>query len=253
MGLNAIHDDEDVAEVKGVPTLQHKLAAFGISSAIAGAVGSVQAVYVGYVTVGETFAITMPLFVVLMNILGGARHWLGPAIGAIVITVALEFVAGGGVQSSARPLCALGLVIVILALPKASFPRSSNSGAGSVPAAMATPSVETTAIRPVAAASTPPRSANASGVLLNCSDVTKSFGGIQALRGVSLDVHSGEILALVGPNGSGKSTLINTISGHYPLNAGDIQLDGKSICRLPPRSDCSARHRAHLPDPTSVR
>lgn len=60
-GLLAIHDDEDVAEVKGVPTLHYKLAAFAISSAIAGAAGAIQAAYVGYVTVGETFSITVPL------------------------------------------------------------------------------------------------------------------------------------------------------------------------------------------------
>jgi branched-chain amino acid transport system permease protein len=89
MGLFAIHDDEDVAEVKGVPTFRYKLIAIAISSGIAGAAGAVQAIYVGYVTVGETFAINVPLYVVLMSVLGGARHWLGPAVGATLITVAL--------------------------------------------------------------------------------------------------------------------------------------------------------------------
>src|SRR5262249_9680728 len=52
LGLFAIHDDEDVAEVKGVPTFRYKLLAFVISAGIAGAAGGIQAVYVGYVTVG---------------------------------------------------------------------------------------------------------------------------------------------------------------------------------------------------------
>ena len=88
-GLFAIHDDEDVAEVMGVPTFRYKIAAFALSCALAGIAGGVQALFVSYVTVGETFAILVPLYVVLMSVLGGTRHWLGPAIGAAVITALL--------------------------------------------------------------------------------------------------------------------------------------------------------------------
>ena len=95
LGLFAIHDDEDVAEVKGVPTFRYKLAAFALSAAVAGVAGGIYAVYVSYVTVGETFAITVPLYVVLMSILGGARHWLGPAVGAAIITASLYAFTGG--------------------------------------------------------------------------------------------------------------------------------------------------------------
>ena len=51
--------------------------------------------YVSYVTVGDTFSITVPLSVVLMSVLGGARHWLGPAVGATIITVSLYTFTGG--------------------------------------------------------------------------------------------------------------------------------------------------------------
>ena len=86
MGLFAIHDDEDVAEAKGVPTLRYKLIAFALSAGIAGAVGGVHAMYVGFITVSGTFELTVPLYVVLMSVLGGSRSWFGPAIGATVIT-----------------------------------------------------------------------------------------------------------------------------------------------------------------------
>ena len=121
-GLLAIHDDEDVAEVKGVPTFRYKLMAFAISSAVAGMMGGIHAVYVGYVTVGETFAVTVPLYVVLMSILGGARHWAGPAIGATLITVMQSAVVGGAHAELGRAGVALALIVVILTLPSGIVP-----------------------------------------------------------------------------------------------------------------------------------
>ena len=58
IGLFAIHDDEDVAEVMGVPTFRYKLVAFALSCALAGLAGGIHALFVSYVTAGETFNIT---------------------------------------------------------------------------------------------------------------------------------------------------------------------------------------------------
>ena len=84
-GLFAIHDDEDVAEVLGVPTYRYKLLAVGLSAGLAGVAGAVHALFVTYVTVAETFSIVVPLYVVLMSVVGGARHWLGPACSAVAL------------------------------------------------------------------------------------------------------------------------------------------------------------------------
>ncbi len=70
--------------------------------------------------------------------------------------------------------------------------------------------------------------------MLKVIDVHKSFGGIKALDGVSLEVERGSITGLVGPNGSGKTTLFNVISGFYPKDAGEIYLKGERIDELPP-------------------
>ena len=79
----------------GVPTFRYKLVAFALSCALAGVAGGIHALFVSYVTVGETFTITVPLTVVLMSVLGGTRHWAGPAVGAAVITGLLyAFTAG---------------------------------------------------------------------------------------------------------------------------------------------------------------
>ncbi len=65
--------------------------------------------------------------------------------------------------------------------------------------------------------------------LLSLRGVVKSFGPVEALRGVDLDVHAGEVVALVGDNGAGKSTLIRTISGAGPADEGEFTFDGQPV------------------------
>jgi ABC-type sugar transport system ATPase subunit len=63
--------------------------------------------------------------------------------------------------------------------------------------------------------------------VLSVRNVQKRFGPVQALRDVSLDAYRGEVLALLGDNGAGKSTLVKCISGVYPLDEGEIALEGE--------------------------
>jgi ABC-type branched-subunit amino acid transport system ATPase component len=60
------------------------------------------------------------------------------------------------------------------------------------------------------------------------------YGGVDALRGVSITVETGHVLGLIGPNGAGKTTLVNATTGLAPLASGTIALDGKRIDGLPP-------------------
>ena len=72
--------------------------------------------------------------------------------------------------------------------------------------------------------------------LLQVRSVAKSFGGLQAVKAVSLDLAAGAILGIIGPNGAGKSTLFNIISGQISPDAGDVTFDGRSIAGKPPEA-----------------
>ena len=68
-----------------------------------------------------------------------------------------------------------------------------------------------------------------SAPVLELDHVQKAFGGIVAVEDFSLDLHAGEIVALVGDNGAGKSTLVKIISGVHPPSAGTIRLSGEAV------------------------
>ncbi len=68
-----------------------------------------------------------------------------------------------------------------------------------------------------------------SPVFLHVENLQKSFGGVQALKGLSFKVSPGIIKAIIGPNGAGKTTLFNVITGIFPPNGGAIALNGMSI------------------------
>jgi ABC-2 type transport system ATP-binding protein len=67
------------------------------------------------------------------------------------------------------------------------------------------------------------------GYAVEVADVAKSFGGIQALRGVSLRVHAGEVYGLLGPNGSGKTTLIRSLLGMVKPDSGSVRVLGRTM------------------------
>jgi branched-chain amino acid transport system permease protein len=223
-GLFAIHDDEDVAEVQGVPTYRYKLLALGISCGFAGIAGGIHAIFVSYVTVGEVFNIVVPLNVVLMSVLGGSRHWFGPAVGATVITALLYAFTAGDFAVAGRAAIGFILIVVILFMPQGIMGQlqrlwRKNASPKPLPESSPPPAIE--------------KVGNAGEPMLIVDSVTKQFTGVRALSDVSFEVRRGEILGLVGPNGSGKSTMVNVISGLYKPEAGRIIFNGTDLVPLP--------------------
>ena len=72
--------------------------------------------------------------------------------------------------------------------------------------------------------------------LLQVQNICKSFGGVQAVRGVSFTLQAGEMLALIGPDGAGKSTTFNMVGGQLTPDSGQVLLHGENIAGLPPRA-----------------
>ncbi|HEX2844080.1 MAG TPA: branched-chain amino acid ABC transporter ATP-binding protein/permease, partial [Candidatus Limnocylindria bacterium] len=281
--LFAIRDAENVAEGLGVPTFGYKMAAISISALIAGMAGSVFAMQIGFVTVEGTFNLTLPLFVIVMSVLGGRMHWLGPALGALIIVtlqdrlaaqgfegyslivlgailVSLVLLAPEGLMARLRPrlLPVLGVAVAVFVVfavigawgaPLDSFAvalvaaavvafwpmRASAALAGAAELGGTTPSEEPI-VEAADEAALPPTKAEAMAPgrpIIECTDVTKHFGGIRALDGVSFTVAEGELVGLVGPNGSGKTTLVNLLSGALRSTSGEITIDGRSVVDLP--------------------
>ena len=227
-GLFAIHDDEDAAEVMGVPTYRYKLMALAVSCALAGVAGGIHALFLSYVTAGEVFTIAVPLTVVLMSVLGGTRHWAGPAIGAVAITGLLYSFTAADHAVAGKAMVGVILIAAILFMPDGILERvrrvwrRAPAGAPAVPTASSE-----TPVRPAA------KAGGQGDVLLRVQGLSKSFKGVRALAGVDVDVRRGEILGLLGPNGSGKSTFINVVSGHYAPTGGAIHFEGRCLNGLP--------------------
>ena len=269
--LFTIRDDEDVAEGLGVPTFLHKMIAIGATGLIAGISGAVAALQLGFVSVEGTFNLDVPLFVIVMSVLGGRGHWAGPMVGAIYVYTLQNRLASGGFEGWSLIVLGVILVLVMLLAPQglmAGFRRRPWLSAGvfvviflglwllgvttdpvtSLAVALGVTAViafipggrkrpaqgETSAGAPqvhhAPIADEPAAEAAGSGrPLLVAQDVVKTFGGVRALRGVSMTVHEGELIGLVGPNGSGKTTLVNLMSGAFPPTSGSISLNGDEI------------------------
>jgi len=198
-------------------------------------VHGVHALFISYVTTSEVFSITVPLTVILMSVLGGTRHWAGPAVGATVITLLLYAFTKGDLALAGKATTGAVLIAAILFMPQGIVPRllhrRTYAPKAAVPPVAAEPApapAQAPAQRPARSSAPAPRG----DLLLRTKALAKSFFGVQALAGIDVEIRRGEILGLIGPNGSGKTTFINVVSGHYTASAGDIQFEGREIARL---------------------
>ena len=121
--LAAIRDAEDVAEGLGVATFRYKLLALMASAVIGGVGGSVFALQIGFVAVDSVFHLTIPLFVIVMSVLGGRTHWLGPVVGVVIVVLLQDRLTASG--PGPWRLIVLGTILaaLVIAAPDGLYAR----------------------------------------------------------------------------------------------------------------------------------
>jgi branched-chain amino acid transport system permease protein len=239
-GLAAIREDEVAAQAMGIDTVRYKLAAFTLSGAVAGLGGVLFSHYVRFLSPGQ-FGFERAVDILVFAIVGGLGHWLGPIFGGAFMTFLPELQRELGVQAGwLRPAFnGVILLTVILFLPSGLV----GVGRRLVPARMrrrldATTPDDTAPLLPDephdAGPDTGATTHGEGRVLARTADLTKSYGGVTALSGVTLELREGEILGLIGPNGAGKTTLVNILTGLTTATSGHVEVLGSAVTELTP-------------------
>ena len=252
--LRAMRDNDAVADSLGKNLLSLRTAMLVTGGAIAGLSGGI---LVSYITTWSPaawgYAETVVLFAAV--IIGGTGNHLGAILGAVLVPVGFEEVTRYIPTSNSLPpnlipsleWVAIGLLIVIFlwVRPQGILPerkRVIRAGAAASPPSAAAPSsraagacvgsacarqVPVSALRP---AVEPPGDRE---VVLEAVDVSREFGGVRAVNGVSFRVRHGTLTGLIGPNGAGKSTLLAMLAGTLPVSGGKIYYQGRDVTHLP--------------------
>ena len=116
-GLTAIRSDEEVAETMAVPTAMLKIKAFVLSAFFPGVAGGLFAYYLGYIHADAVFSINISILIVLMAMFGGGGTWLGPIIGAVILTVVNEGLSTFAQAEIARIIYGTLFIVVTIFMP----------------------------------------------------------------------------------------------------------------------------------------
>jgi len=228
--LVAIRDAEVAAESVGISKPALLITVFVFSGAVAGLAGGLFASLQSYITPDAfTFDLSVLFFIAIL--IGGRGSVLGPLLGTIILTALPEFAAPLVAWSTF--LYAALLLVIVLAVP--------GGIAEMLDYKNRRPLAQHREIRPRSELLSKLMTDNANPTVLALNNVALSFGGLRAIDGVDLLIHSGEVHGLIGPNGSGKTTILNVISGYYAPQAGQVRLNETALQPRAPHT--RARHR----------
>ncbi|HEY8337031.1 MAG TPA: branched-chain amino acid ABC transporter ATP-binding protein/permease [Tardiphaga sp.] len=227
--MRALKGGIDVAEAMGVNTQRSKLIAFLIAAGLASVSGWLYAHMQRFVN-PTPFGLQIGIEYLFMAVLGGAGHIWGAVLGAGVVTLlkqklqdVLPHLAGS--QGNLEGI-AFGLIMVLVL-------QRAKDGLWPWIARVAVKR-QPRAIDATAADLLTREKVDTRAPLLQVDGVSKRFGGLTAVRDMSLDISRGEILGLLGPNGAGKSTMFNLIAGSLGISGGTVTFNGERIDGLRP-------------------
>ena len=210
--MRAVKDSEVAAESVGLNPVAIKALAFALSAACAGLAGALFAPLSGFVT-PSTFAFLQSILFVLVVIVGGAGTVSGPLVGATIVVLLPEALAG---LAEYRLLFFGALMLVVLWLAPEGI-------VGEVQKWFRRRS------KVVSASSTNAFEIKSEKKTLQISNLSIAFGGVKAATNVGFTARPGEVTSLIGPNGAGKTTVLNMLSGFYTPQSGEIKLGNKNI------------------------
>jgi branched-chain amino acid transport system permease protein len=240
MALLAIKQDETAAEAAGIDTLKWKLIAITASGSMAAAIGGFYAVVQLIVTPLSVFGVLVSAQALIVAMFGGVGTVWGPVIGAATLVPLSAFLDAElaevlpGVQGV---VYGVAIIAVVILAPEGIYWKIrdllTRRERTSLPPRAASPPPEPAA--PSDFAALPGQGAT---TILQVRGLAKSFGGLQAVANVDLDVRRGEILGIIGPNGAGKTTLFNLLNGFIAPDEGSVVLDGENITGKRPSKIC---------------
>ena len=243
LSLFAIKQNELAAEAAGIETRLWKLKAIAVSGAIAGMVGGFYAVVLIVVTPPSVFGMLTSAQALIVALFGGIGTVWGPIIGASVLiplSETLHAELGNMLPGIQGVVFGVAIVLVILLAPEGIFWKVRDlvlRRAARSPAPPPAPSEEAGNAEAVPFPLTPkPR--NGEATLLEVENISKSFGGLKAVRDVSFKVPEGSVIGIIGPNGAGKTTLFNLLNGFYKATGGEVRFEGRNIVGLAPSQVC---------------
>jgi ABC-type branched-subunit amino acid transport system ATPase component/ABC-type branched-subunit amino acid transport system permease subunit len=250
--LQGIREDELRMQSLGYNTWHYKYLAFVISGLFSGLAGVLFGHLMRAVFVSSTGLLTSFLAVFIV-VIGGSRVIFGPVVGAIV-TILLEYFAS--LYAPERWPLILGIVFVIVMMffrqgispflvevfgnignllcrmslrLRRGVPPSGESITGLIKEnrmPLPSSSIKLHACKPESKSSIPGTEA------LRVEKLSKDFGGVQAIKGISFSLRVGERLAIIGPNGAGKTTLFKVLNGQLSPTSGRVYLFEKEITAM---------------------
>ena len=234
-GLMAVRDNPVTAQSVGVPVFRAKLVVFVFSGVTAGVSGALFASLQSYIT-PETFVFDLSMFFFVCIIIGGRGSILGPLLGTVVLTALPDMVAS--LAKLGNFFYGLLLLVVVLLIPEGIgrmleklYEKFRPRKQQSVAIAPELGRLEAAIVSAIAVAGHP--DARNPGAALRAIDISKQFGGLVALDGVSITLTPGRVHGLIGPNGSGKTTMLNMLCGYYQPTKGSVNFRHKDIGNAP--------------------